>query len=89
MSALDGLGDPCTEGCACAVLELEERGPLGDDDEGVDPFHDDGPADPDRPWRWRDGEEQTGGDPDDGPIETDASWAAFVAFARRAGIALP
>lgn len=39
-------------------------------------FADDGPADPDRAWAWRDcgdGAE----DAEDGPIDTDASFAAY------------
>ena len=31
------------------------------------PVEENGPADPDRSWRWR--------DPDDGPIDDERSWA--------------
>ena len=41
----------------------------------------DGAADPDRAWRWRDledgGEDFTGLDPDDGPIDTDETYAGW------------
>ena len=51
-----------------------------------------GDADPDRPWAWRDHEDDErpgaddmpGGDPDDGPIDSDASFRAW----QRLGIPL-
>lgn len=43
---------------------------------------DGGAADPDRAWRWRDAEDggedlEIGADPDDGPIDSDESFAAW------------
>lgn len=77
------IGEPLHEGCGeAAMVDLSVA------DLPVPPeLAPDGPADPDRSWAWRDAEaggdvepgadDVPGGDPDDGPIDSEASFAAW------------
>lgn len=78
------IGDPLHEGCGeVAMVDLVNADdlPLPDD------MAPDGPADPDRSWARRDAEaggeyepgadDVLGGDPADGPIDSDESFAAW------------
>lgn len=82
------IGEPLHEGCGEAAMV-----DLSVDDLPVPPELDEGgDADPDRPHAWRDhdaderpgADDVPGGDPDDGPIDSDASFRAW----QRLGIPL-
>lgn len=83
------IGEPLHEGCGeAAMVDLSVADlPLPPE------LAPDGPADPDRSWAWRDAEaggdvepgadDVPGGDPDDGPVDSPASFAAYVAFCEK------